>query len=185
LNQMNPDFGNPRFTEISNRSGRAKRFILDSRGLVFVRSMEDHDGWLFDDRETDEFFAGTSVVMSISLDAKQTAKEIYERFENDEDPAGFTLTHAPRGLLSTSRTAGFTIASQKVLARFENFSEVMLDFEGVPKIGQAFADEILRVFANMHPEVKIVPIRTSSDVERMIRHVLMAPQRNMLKQYLS
>jgi len=30
----------------------------------------------------------------------------------------------------------------------------MLDFRNVPTIGQAFADEIFRVFANEHPGIE-------------------------------
>ena len=44
----------------------------------------------------------------------------------------------------------------------------MLDFTGVPTIGQAFADEIFRVFANEHPELTIHAIHANSEVNRMI-----------------
>lgn len=156
-------------------------FILDSRGLVFIRTMEDHASWLFEDRKADEYFSGTSITMSIDLNATHTAKEIYERFENDEDPAGFTKTHVPVRLAKYPNEQLVSRSqARRVLARFEKFSEVMLDFDGVPRIGQAFADEIFRVFANMHPEVRIAPIGMSSDVERMIRHVQRSPKRNSL-----
>lgn len=61
--------------------------------------------------------------------------------------------------------------ARRVLARFNRFQEVMLDFKGVPRIGQAFADEIFRVFKNEHPEVAIYPVRTTPDVQAMIDHV--------------
>jgi hypothetical protein len=38
-----------------------------------------------------------------------------------------------------------------VLARVERFRKVLLDFAGVKSIGQAFADEIFRVFAAETP----------------------------------
>jgi hypothetical protein len=44
----------------------------------------------------------------------------------------------------------------------------MLDFSGIASIGQAFADEVFRVFRGKHPEVELVPIHTSSEVRRMI-----------------
>jgi hypothetical protein len=38
----------------------------------------------------------------------------------------------------------------------------------VPTIGQAFADEIFRVFAAAYPKIELVPIHANSEVKRMI-----------------
>lgn len=46
-----------------------------------------------------------------------------------------------------------------------------MDFKGVTQIGQAFADEIFRVFKNKHPDVHLVPVNTSTDVSNMIKRV--------------
>ena len=43
----------------------------------------------------------------------------------------------------------------------------MLDFEGVAEIGQAFADELFRVYARAHPDVQLVPTNYGEQVERM------------------
>ena len=45
----------------------------------------------------------------------------------------------------------------------------MLDFDQVNSIGQAFADEIFRVFANAHPEVELIPVHAVPEVQQMIR----------------
>ena len=44
----------------------------------------------------------------------------------------------------------------------------MLDFFGVASIGQAFADEVFRVFSGKRPEVQLVPIPAPSEVRQMI-----------------
>jgi len=54
------------------------------------------------------------------------------------------------------------------LARVDRFKVVMLDFSGVASIGQAFADEVFRVFRAKHPEVQLLPVHASSEVRRMI-----------------
>jgi hypothetical protein len=54
----------------------------------------------------------------------------------------------------------------------DRFSEVILDFKGISEIGQAFADEIFRVFQKSHPSIKMIPMRTNEDVDRMIKHAL-------------
>jgi hypothetical protein len=46
----------------------------------------------------------------------------------------------------------------------ERFREVVLDFERVTGIGQGFADEIFRVFANAHPETTLVPVNMNEPV---------------------
>jgi len=46
---------------------------------------------------------------------------------------------------------------------------VVLDFEGVETIGQAFADEIFRVFANAHPRAELDAVNASEEVQRTIR----------------
>jgi len=55
-----------------------------------------------------------------------------------------------------------------VLNRVELFKTVIFNFEGVPTIGQAFADEIFRVFTNTHPQIEVVVIHANSEVKRMI-----------------
>ena len=62
--------------------------------------------------------------------------------------------------------------AKRVAQRFERFKEVVLDFEGVAEIGQGFADELFRVFAKAHPDVRLRPINTSEAVTQMVRRVL-------------
>jgi hypothetical protein len=55
-----------------------------------------------------------------------------------------------------------------MLARVDRFKVVVLDFQGVERIGQAFADQAFRVFTRMHPEIEIVAINTVTAVDQMI-----------------
>ena len=61
-----------------------------------------------------------------------------------------------------------------MLSRAERFDEVVLDFAGVRSIGQAFADEIFRVFATEHPEVRLAYVNAADQVAAMIRRALVA-----------
>lgn len=58
--------------------------------------------------------------------------------------------------------------ARRILARFDRFKEVFLDFSGVEAIGQAFADEIFRVFAAAHSDLTITVVNANTDVSRMI-----------------
>ncbi|MGH8252062.1 MAG: STAS-like domain-containing protein [Steroidobacteraceae bacterium] len=54
------------------------------------------------------------------------------------------------------------------LARVEKFRTVIFDFVDVPSIGQAFADEIFRVFAERHPEIELIPVKFNAEVKQMV-----------------
>jgi hypothetical protein len=41
--------------------------------------------------------------------------------------------------------------AKRLLLKIEKFKTVVFDFDQVETIGQAFADEIFRVFKNQHP----------------------------------
>ena len=58
--------------------------------------------------------------------------------------------------------------ARRILARAERFKEVILDFTGVKEIGQGFADEVFRVFAKEHPDVNIVAVLTTPEIDRTI-----------------
>ena len=72
------------------------------------------------------------------------------------------LRHGKENLVSRSQ-------AKRLMARVEIFKTVVLDFHEINKIGQAFADEIFRVFVNRYPNVNIVPVRANINVRRMIR----------------
>ena len=58
--------------------------------------------------------------------------------------------------------------ARRLLSRVDRLKLVMLDFDDVDAIGQAFADEIFRVFPARHPEVSVVEIKASTPVKKMI-----------------
>lgn len=59
--------------------------------------------------------------------------------------------------------------AKRLLQQVGEANCVMLDFEGVDSIGQAFADEIFRVFANEHPQVELIAMHAVPQVQQMIR----------------
>ncbi len=54
----------------------------------------------------------------------------------------------------------------------EQFEEVQLNFEGVRELGQGFADEIFRVWANAHPDTRLIPTNMSRNVGMMVRRAI-------------
>lgn len=61
--------------------------------------------------------------------------------------------------------------AKRLLEGVEKFETVVFDFEQVKTVGQAFADEIFRVFRNQHPDIKLIPANASENVQKMISRV--------------
>ena len=58
--------------------------------------------------------------------------------------------------------------AKRLLAGVDKFRVVVFDFSGVEAVGQAFADEVFRVFKKQHPEMQIMSLNASKDVAQMI-----------------
>jgi STAS-like domain of unknown function (DUF4325)/Putative addiction module component len=58
----------------------------------------------------------------------------------------------------------------------ERSEEVLLDFSGIESIGKAFADEIFRVYAANHREIKLIAYNVNEQVNPMIRRILAEPE---------
>lgn len=148
------------------------RFHIRSKGLVF-----DHlDGkeldmlQEIDDLDDADARRGTFVYMDIARDSPRLMKDVFDEFSSGPDDYNFAKTIVPvrltkvgdENLVSRSQ-------AKRLMQRVDRFRSVVLDFSGVGAIGQAFADEIFRVFANLHPEVEIAHVNAASEVQQMIR----------------
>ncbi len=143
-------------------------FTIISGNLFFTHTEPDDD-WLIEEQE--ELFSGTCVRLRINTNSNRTTQEVFDRYATGDD-FGFTRTHIPvtlarygdENLISRSQ-------AKRLLTRFERFKEIVLDFKDVELIGQAFADEIFRVFRDEHPQIHITYVGANEQVERMIEHV--------------
>lgn len=147
------------------------RFQIQSGELVFDHA-KHHDDWLM---EVEHPAAGTTVVLRLCHVADKSMRSIFEDYttpDHDEGLSRFNKTVIPVRL---ARLGVESVVSrsqaQRLLSRVDKFQSVIFDFEGVPTIGQGFADEIFRVFAKKHPEIKITIQNASDDVRFMIGRV--------------
>lgn len=144
------------------------KFILASDKLKFCRFQEGEE-WLLDVLE-DDSGPGTRVTMVLYIDSEKTSKDIFEKFTTELDDFGFTKTHLS---VQLAKHEGDHLVSRsqarRLLTRLNKFKEVWLDFRNVTEIGQAFADEIFRVFQNENPTIKLIAIHATPDVDNMIK----------------
>ena len=116
-----------------------------------------------------EFGTGTQIEMVVSTRSSLEVKSLFDQFATSDD-LSFSRTHVPIRLAQYAKDDLISRSqARRVLTRFHRFQEVLLDFSGVDFIGQAFADEIVRVFRLAHPGVSLSRINAAPDVERMIR----------------
>jgi anti-sigma regulatory factor (Ser/Thr protein kinase) len=142
-------------------------FVLSANNLSLVHlAPDDKDDWLI---QHDNDFPGTLVRMSSSVWSHRTSAEVFAKYASGEDEPNFGRTHVPlRLFLVGEENLVSRSQARRVLARVEKFKEAMLDFEGITNIGQAFADEIFRVFANEHPDIKIILLAMNPRVKEMV-----------------
>lgn len=143
-------------------------FVIMSRTLYFSHKAEQDD-WLID---YDGDVSGTRVFMKLGNDSQRTLNSVYAQFAEPDDFT-FSKTIVPVRL---ARHEGEKLVSRsqakRLVSRFEKFKTVMLDFTDVEEIGQAFADEIFRVFALSHPGVELIPFHATTAVQQMIARAL-------------
>jgi anti-sigma regulatory factor (Ser/Thr protein kinase) len=130
--------------------------------------------WMIAPKADDHRASGTSVEMTIAVDSLRMLREVFDFYSNLESgDFEFSKTDIPLKLAQYGTDLLISRSQAKrILARLESFEEVFLDFSGVEEIGQAFADEIFRVYATAHPGVKLTPIHANDDVTRMIRRAV-------------
>ena len=140
------------------------KFRILSGGVFFSHDFGDDEDWILDGAPQ----KGTYVRMQLSNHTARTMTKVFDQFTSGDD-YGFNKTIVPVELAQYGDDKLISRSQAKrLLARVELFKTVMLDFSGVEMIGQAFADEIFRVFSNAHPEIELIPVHANSAVKRMI-----------------
>jgi anti-sigma regulatory factor (Ser/Thr protein kinase) len=62
--------------------------------------------------------------------------------------------------------------ARRVTVGLERFRSVIVDFEGIRRVGQGFVDELFRVWASSQPDVRIEPVNMNPAIEFMVRRGL-------------
>jgi len=140
-------------------------FDILAGGVYFRHLFGKLEDWIL---ERDRFENGTSVWMKLHNHTARTTRKIFDQYSSGDDYA-FNKTVVPVNLAKYGDDNLISRSQAKrLLARVELFEVVVFDFTGVDTIGQAFADEIFRVFANQHPNIEITLIHANSQIKRMI-----------------
>lgn len=146
-------------------SKAADLFILESYGYRLR----------IDNRLPDIFFEkldkelpGTRVTFEISIQSKRHLIDMFTHFRTDPDDPAFDKTEIQIKLYTMGTIYVSRSQARRVLTGLDKFKTINLDFMSVPAIGQAFADEIFRVFQINHPDIDLNPQNMNEAVAFMV-----------------
>lgn len=151
-------------------------YAILSGGVYFSHEYNKPEDWIM---ERENPISGTSVFMQMENNSSRTIKGVFDKYASGED-YGFYKTVVP---VKLARYGNEMLVSRsqakRLLARVDRFKVVMFDFDGIETIGQAFADEVFRVFKNKHPEIQLYFTKVTPEVEQMIFRALSATPDNI------
>ncbi len=146
----------------------ADLFTLDSYGFEMTVDNLKEDVFIGESKKT---LQGTKVVFSLVLNTKKHLINIFKKYQTEKDNYAFDKTEVQIKLYTMGTVHISRSQARRILSGLDKFKLVILDFDKVPTVGQAFADEIFRVFFNKHPDIKIVPINMNEAIAFMIGRV--------------
>jgi len=141
-------------------------FEILSGGVYFSHQFAEAEDWILQSNYKDQ---GTTVYMKLNNHTARTTKAIFGQFSSGED-FSFNKTVVPVRLAQYGNDKLISRSQAKrLLARVDLFKVVMFDFKDVETIGQSFADEIFRVFPQLHPGIELLPFNANEDVAKMVK----------------
>jgi len=159
-------------------SKAADIFYINSDGLSFASNVSYDcaldiisDYMIWDGPNTG---VGTNVSFKVNHNHSKPLKAVFDEFADSSDDLSFEKTTVPVRLLEYANDNPLFISrsqAKRLLARFEEFKDIILDFSDIDMIGQGFADEVFRVFPANHPGSKLTPVNCNESVRQMIARV--------------
>ena len=143
-------------------------------------SLKSYDYFLLIDHQIHDTFVGvldtkirgTKVVFSIHKKSKKHLNDIFKMYQSSPTELAFDKTEVQVRLYILGTIYVSRSQAKRVLSGLEKFKTVVLDFDKVPTIGQAFADEVFRVFHSQHPEISLQPINMNEAVKFMVNRAI-------------
>jgi anti-sigma regulatory factor (Ser/Thr protein kinase) len=142
-------------------------FILDSFGLQMTVNNKTHDVTV---KKIGVTKRGTRVIFRIKIDSHKHLSDVFKKYTNlaDESDYGFDKTEIRVKLYTAGGVNISRSQARRILHGLEKFRIIVFDFDKVPMIGQAFADEIYRVFHNKYPNIELQETNINEAVKFMI-----------------
>lgn len=119
-----------------------------------------------------ESVEGTEVVFQVDAHTNMSLSEFFGQYMSEDNDYAFDTTVIHVSLYQSGEVWISRSQARRVLVGLDKYKRVVLDFGGVEMVGQAFCDEIFRVFRYKHPDIQLEPINMNKSVEMMVRRAL-------------
>ncbi len=148
-------------------SRAADTFMLRSFNQILIVDTENNDVRI--ERSTVPK-RGTEVTFLLKMGTERHLSHVFREYTNltKESDYGFDKTDIHVKLYSASGVNISRSQARRILHGLEKFMFIRFDYEQVPLIGQAFADEIYRVFHNKYPHITLENIHMNESVAFMV-----------------
>lgn len=143
-------------------------FILESFGWRLRIDNNIRDIFIEEIKSTDR---GTRVTCSMTTNSSRHLNDVFAAYQTKPGEFGFDKTEVHIRLFTMGTVYISRSQARRVLVGLDKFKSIVMDFDKVPTVGQAFADEIFRVFKLQHPTIEIVPINMNKAVSFMVGRV--------------
>lgn len=130
-----------------------KKIVFDNVGRdIYIKDIEPSKG--------------TRVDFVLGIKSKKTLADLFnqytdESFQFSKTGVNVKLYHQDVDYVSRSQ-------ARRILAGLEKFKAIELDFKDVATVGQAFADEVFRVWLNTHKDTQVTVHNANENIMLMI-----------------
>lgn len=143
----------------------ADRFEIKSNSLTVVIDNSKEDQLI----KLSKKIKGTEVHFQVKAKTKKNLEALFKEYANDDYEFD---RNTVRVKLSNYKELISRSQARRLLMGLDKFDKIIFDFKNVKGIGQAYADEIFRVFQKMNPRIKIEYANAEKPIEFMIKRSL-------------
>lgn len=146
-------------------------FTLDSYGYQFMADNKLKDIFV---KKVKGQKQGTLVTFCINTKSHHHLNDIFKEYSNlsGDSDYGFDKTEVMIRLYTMGGINVSRSQARRVLSGLDKFKIITMDYDRVPTVGQAFTDEIYRVFKERKPEIKIQNINMNEAVKFMVERAI-------------
>lgn len=154
-------------------------------GIFFVSKAADYFevvsgglSWKIDSVRGDSSVAaapagrGTRVRFEVHPAKRRTLAEVFSEFTENLE---FSKTRIVVRLFAIGVRFISRSEAKRLLTGLDRFRDIVLDFAGVAEVGQGFADEVFRVWADAHRSIRLRPVNMAPTVRFMVQRAQRRP----------
>ena len=131
-------------------------------------------------REIHAVKRGTHVGFAVDTTSTRHLNDVFKKYTDigENSDYGFDKTEIRVKLFISGGVHISRSQARRILHGLEKFKVVVFDYENVPLVGQAFADEIYRVFQERHPNIRLGNENMSEGVRFMVERARNEDRKN-------